>query len=524
MGRDFKSHYKMKYKRIFLLLFAIFGLNLSSAAGSNEKKEMLSEPTMIMNTDSIDLASIYLTGTGTAVIDWGDERRQVVNLPSSAYQNYRYTNSAPRTITITGANITTLYCTSNVLRSPGNRIISLDVSNNPALTHLVCSDNLLTSLDVSKNMALIRLECVNNRLTSLDLSKNTALTELWCYNNQLAFLDISNSTALENLRCNNNQLTSLNVSKNTTLEVLHCDNNQLAFLDASNNTALRELICSNNQLMSLNVGKSTVLEALRCNNNQLTFLDVSNNTALKELICSNNQLISLDVGKNTVLEILHCSENQLTSLAINKSAALKSADFSDNPLTSLHIIKNIELKELIKSDKADPIERAQCEQISYEIDAMQLICDTINYRPPYYGEEGYYYDFVLFSGFTGIYFDEKGRLRKYFLENISRDGSSECMKMSAYYDENGVLVFLSIESSYHCGNGSRSYYISQGRMIYFEGSEWCDCCEEEVEEGVWVAGEESPVFINWELLANFIYAETLLKTLQSEDRSYNAWR
>ena len=113
MGRDFKSHYKMKYIRIFLLLFAIFGLNLSSAAGSNEKKEILSEPTLIMTTDSINLASIYLEGIGTAVIDWGDGIILTVNFPSGAYQNHSYTNSAPRTITITGANITTFYCTSN---------------------------------------------------------------------------------------------------------------------------------------------------------------------------------------------------------------------------------------------------------------------------------------------------------------------------------------------------------------------------------------------------------------------------
>ena len=481
MGRDFKSHYKMKYIRIFLLLLAIFGLNLSSAADSNERKEILSEPTMIMTTDSINLASIYLEGIGTAVIDWGDGRRQAVNFPSGGYHNHSYTNSAPRTITITGASITIFYCSSNVLSSPGNRIISLDVSNNAALTNLDCSNNLLTTLDVSGNTELISLTCVNNRLISLDVGKNTVLTELWCYNNQLTFLDISENTALKDLRCDNNQLTSLNVSKNTALEVLYCPKNQL------------------------------------------TLLDVSSNTALKELICSNNQLISLDVSKNMALETLLCSENQLTTLVVGKTD-LKGADFSNNPLTSLDIIKNMELIKLFKLDKANSTERAQCEKIVYEIDAMQLICDTLNYRPPYYGEEGYYSDSVIFSDFTGIYFDEKGRLRKYFLENISRDGSQECITMSAYYNENGVLVYLSIKSSYDCGSGSRTYYIYQCRKIDFEGSESCDCCEEEAEEDNGVEGKELPVSINWELLVNFIYAETLSKTLQSEDYSYDVWR
>ena len=467
----------MKYIRVLLLKLAIFGLSLSSVAGSNKKKEILSEPTMTMTTESIGLASIYLQGTGTAVIDWGDGKKDVINF-TQGYNNHQYADSAPRTITITGNDITVFYCSSNVSRSPGNRVISLDVGNNIALTNLGCSDNLLTSLDVSKNTALISLGCVNNQLTSLDMSKNTALTNLSCYNNQLDFLDVSNNTALTKLRCYNNLLTSLNVSKNTALEELHCFNNQL------------------------------------------TFLDVSNNTALKELSCYNNKITTLDASKNTALESLYCNKNQLTTLVINKNPTLQNTDFSDNPLTSLHIIKNSEFAELIKSDKTDPIERAQYKQKVYEIDAMQLICDTLRYRPPEYGKDVYGNVLVLFSGFKGIYFDEKGRLRKYFWEDISKDGSQECTSLSAFYDENGVLFFLHLESSYNCGDENSSYYIYQGRMIDFEGSEWCGCCEVEAEKDKWEFGKELPVFIDWTLLSDFFYAETLFKTLQSKDNDY----
>ena len=92
-----------------------------------------------------------------------------------------------------------------------NVLTSLDLSNNTALTRLVCRSNSLTSLDVSKNTALVELNCAGNQLTSLDVSKNTALEYLYCYYNQLTSLDVSKNTALTSLSCSFNQLTSLNM-------------------------------------------------------------------------------------------------------------------------------------------------------------------------------------------------------------------------------------------------------------------------------------------------------------------------
>ena len=73
-----------------------------------------------------------------------------------------------------------------------NVLTSLDLSNNTALTRLVCRSNSLTSLDVSKNTALVALNCSWNQLTSLDVSKNTALTSLSCSFNQLTSLNMKN--------------------------------------------------------------------------------------------------------------------------------------------------------------------------------------------------------------------------------------------------------------------------------------------------------------------------------------------
>jgi len=134
------------------------------------------------------------------------------------------------------------------------------------------------------------------------VSNNTALTTLICDSNQISVLDVSNNTALTNLSCNNNQITTLDVSNNTTLS-------QLSF--------------NLNQIASLNVSNHTALTTLRCSSNQLTSLDLSNNSALTQLICQNNSLLtSLSVknGNNAnmpMLGFLVTGNNNLTCIEVD---------------------------------------------------------------------------------------------------------------------------------------------------------------------------------------------------------------
>jgi hypothetical protein len=60
------------------------------------------------------------------------------------------------------------------------------LSNNAALTRLICDNNNLTSLEVSNNAALYYLSCSANNLTSLDVSNNAALYSLDCQANNLS--------------------------------------------------------------------------------------------------------------------------------------------------------------------------------------------------------------------------------------------------------------------------------------------------------------------------------------------------
>ena len=145
----------------------------------------------------------------------------------------------------------------------------MDVSQNTALTKLVCEENQLTALDVSKNTALTELYCSDNRLTALDLSKNTALTELYCGSNQLTALDVSKNTALTGLDCSHNKLTALDVSQNTALTWLDCSGNQIK------GEEMTRLVNSLPDRMGMEAGEFTVVQEPSPESNRCLKTDVA---------------------------------------------------------------------------------------------------------------------------------------------------------------------------------------------------------------------------------------------------------
>jgi len=238
-------------------------ISFSGQFGKNRAGDMLPidyEPTppetkqMSMTFKGSGTKTIYMSGTGTVTIDWGDgsasETHTLSHINEGDWGNfsskYKFSHAYSATntysITITGVDITHLNCYNNQLTSLDiskntdlkvlfclvNQLNKLDVSNNIKLTELVCFDNPLTSLDLKKNTGLIKLSCGGN-LSSLDVSKNTALIELDCSKNPLLTkLDLSNNNALVRLNCVRNQLTSLKISKDTELTSLQCVYNQLS--------------------------------------------------------------------------------------------------------------------------------------------------------------------------------------------------------------------------------------------------------------------------------------------------------
>ena len=72
-----------------------------------------------------------------------------------------------------------------------NKLTSIDVTENPALTDMHLNENQLTSIDLSGCPALLNLGIINNQLTALDVSGNPALTGLWPAGNPIKSLDVS---------------------------------------------------------------------------------------------------------------------------------------------------------------------------------------------------------------------------------------------------------------------------------------------------------------------------------------------
>jgi len=236
----------MKSKRMKYLLAAVVVLvAVITSCKLLEPKYTKADVTMAITTSKSGKVSIWLEGSGTAIIDWGDGSRKKYRISkgNSRECSHIYNNSSPRTIAITGNNITYLGCYNIGLTN-------LDVSKNVQLTELSCKDNQLTNLDVSSNLLLKSLRCEDNQLKYLNIGSNVHLERLHCWNNQLTSLDLSGATSLKWFECQRNRLTSLDVSKNIALIHFFCNNNLLISLDMSNNTELKNFGCSSNLLSS----------------------------------------------------------------------------------------------------------------------------------------------------------------------------------------------------------------------------------------------------------------------------------
>jgi Leucine-rich repeat (LRR) protein len=97
-------------------------------------------------------------------------------------------------------------------------IVSLEgIQSFSNLEILKSRGNFVETVDLSQNIQLEWLHLSTNPLISIDVSQNVNLKRLWIYNNSLSSLDVSQNTQLESLRCYTNTLTDLNISNGTNL-------------------------------------------------------------------------------------------------------------------------------------------------------------------------------------------------------------------------------------------------------------------------------------------------------------------
>jgi hypothetical protein len=98
------------------------------------------------------------------------------------------------------------------------------------------------------------LSCSNNRLTTLDVSSNIALTSLYCGNNQFTSLDLRNGA--------NAIITRMDATANANLACIYVDDKSAAYLadwdkDASSNFVDNEAECSEFSAITNNLAENT---------------------------------------------------------------------------------------------------------------------------------------------------------------------------------------------------------------------------------------------------------------------------
>ena len=295
--------FKNKFYLRKVLAMAICLVGMTMFSGCDREKDPRDDnnenvPKQMTMTTANTKVRFQLRGIGTVSFDWGDGSPEEimtfgvdVNDDGEGWYefNHNYSSATSRTITISGD---TVYA----LEFPAIQLLTLDVSKNPLLIYLNCSDNQLTELNISGLTNLDYLRCGYNQLTSIDVSQLVNLTYLSCGSNKLTSLDLSRLTKLDFLWSGYNPLSSLDVSKLTNLE---------------------DLDCASNQLTSLNLNGLTKLESLNCTNNLITSLNLSGNTKLKNLWSGYNKLSSLNVSGLIDLGYLECQNNYMNATALN---------------------------------------------------------------------------------------------------------------------------------------------------------------------------------------------------------------
>ena len=249
-------------------------------------------------------------------------------------------DSFPNLLSLNFGSLTRL---SEILCFSNSSLASIDISGLPALTYLDCDSCSINSLDVSNNNLLQSLVCFQQGsgppwmlLPSLDISHNPNLVSLYCSDNATSSLDLSNNPLLQNLDCNTCQLTSLDLSHSPALVYLDCDANPLAgsppTIDVSTNTLLQYLSCSSCNLSSLDISHNPLLAGVECHSDigetyALSSLDISNNPVLVHvlitsgLVTAGNFLTSAAV--NSILHYL-VSEDMLSSGFLSSIAYMES--------------------------------------------------------------------------------------------------------------------------------------------------------------------------------------------------------
>ena len=201
-----EGNQKLKMKSIIISCITVITAASCTLTGTlyETLPEIPEGAKITLTTNKMGEVTLGIAGSGAVTINWDDGSPAEQLMLSGENVNFRrsYSHTIPRTITITGKDVTRLNCS-------GNQVQNLDISENTKLTHLLCSANQLEGvLDLSANTLLASLICDNNQLTGIKVSGCRALTSLNCAANFITSLEMSSNIALVTLACNNNKMNA----------------------------------------------------------------------------------------------------------------------------------------------------------------------------------------------------------------------------------------------------------------------------------------------------------------------------
>ena len=185
-----------------------------------------------------------------------------------------------------------------ILTLAGNKIDSVNISQNEKLKYIYLDFNAFHKLDTSNNKELLELATDNNENElEVDFTNNIKLEKLALPNSNVKEIELLNHPNLWRLSLERNNLTQIDLSSLTSLELLYIDNNELSSIDFSNNPKIETLRLDNNNLDAIDISNLSNLKLLSAAENNLESIDLSNNTNLEYLVLSMNKFkTNLDVS------------------------------------------------------------------------------------------------------------------------------------------------------------------------------------------------------------------------------------
>lgn len=148
-------------------------------------------------------------------------------------------------------------------------------------------------------------------------------------------------------------------------------------------------------------------------------------------------------------------------------------------------------------------EPAFCEAAA-EIEALPLRCDTIKQNSHYLNKY--------------LYFDNEGRLRKYWTHNAGNDGAAEFLELRVYYDTMGALVYMDYSSGNNCADEGGYFVLHNGKIVERDGYHDCGCCEDDDTTFIMKLPDKGAPFPRnmsiWWDFSSFSDAATLLNVLE----------